>query len=285
MKNNIVTITSEKIEAQIALNGGAFYSLIDRQTNEQLLWQGDEKWWAERDLVLFPFACRRKDGFYTVNGKRYEMGIHGFAKDSLFTLETKESDRAVIVLKSSEESKKIYPYDFTFKIEYALKGNGVAIKYTVFNEGDEEIYFSVGGHFGVKLNAQTGNFVRFSKAVTEHYTLEGAFIKGKEKLPVPLREIELSKALLKECDTLICANEGEGSLVVERKDGKNLKFTYNSPVIAFWSNANGGDYYCVEAWWGLPDEVEVKREIADKKLIYRLNGKQTFTCGYEIEIL
>jgi galactose mutarotase-like enzyme len=285
MKNNIITIENENIKAQINLFGGAFYSLIDKETNEQLLWQGDEKWWGERDLVLFPFACRRKDGFYTINGVRYDMPIHGFAKDSVFTVESVNDDSVVITLESDDKSRKIYPYDFIFKIEYALNGKSVAVKYSVFNKDDKEMYFSVGGHFGVRLNAQTGNFVRFSKAVTEHYPLDGLFVKDKERLSEKLTEVELNKALMKKYATLICANDGKNSLTFERKGGKDLKFTYDSPAIAFWSNPDGGDYYCVEVWWGLPDEAEVKREIADKKLMYKLNGKQTFSCGYEIEIL
>ncbi len=284
MKTRLVTIRSDVVEATIDVNGGAFHSLIDRRSGEQLLWQGDERWWDQRDLVLFPFVCRRKDGYYTVDGKRYEMDLHGFAKDGVFSVERLDGDSVTLVLRSSESTKRVYPFEFTFRVNYALKRNKARIEYEIINDGDRDMYFSVGGHIGVRLNKQSGNEILFEKAIDRIYSLLGNFVDGENDI-TPLVTIEPTKAFMKKHATFIGVNEGEGALVFKRAAGTSLRFTYGSPIISLWTNPDGGDYYCIEPWWGLPDEADPKREIAHKKLINRIQPNTSFRCGYGIELL
>lgn len=66
-------ITNGILDVTVNENG----SLLDsvKYRGEEYLWQGSEKSWKSKDIVIFPFVARLKDGWYIVDGKRYEMKI------------------------------------------------------------------------------------------------------------------------------------------------------------------------------------------------------------------
>ena len=51
-----------------------------KKDNTEYLWNGDERYWKERSPILFPYVGRFTEGKYLLNGKEYEMDIHGFAR-------------------------------------------------------------------------------------------------------------------------------------------------------------------------------------------------------------
>lgn len=72
--------------------------LCSRQ-GTQFLWNGDEKYWRDRAPVLFPYVARLTEGCYTLYGERYSMDIHGFAKDSVFSIEEQSADSVTFCLR------------------------------------------------------------------------------------------------------------------------------------------------------------------------------------------
>ena len=55
--------------------------------------------------------------------------------------------------------------------------------------------------------------------------------------------------------------------------------------MAFWSDNEYGQYVCVEPWWGVPDDYDVKREISQKTLMESVEVGETYTTDYIIEII
>ena len=55
-------IANEVLEVSVNENG----SLLDsvKFKGEEYLWQGSEKSWKSKDIVIFPFVARLKDGWY-----------------------------------------------------------------------------------------------------------------------------------------------------------------------------------------------------------------------------
>ena len=88
----------------------------------QFLWNGDAKYWRDRAPVLFPYVARLTDGSYTLYGERYSMDIHGFAKDSVFSVEEQSADSVTLCLHETPETLRQYPFRFTFRVRYALRG-------------------------------------------------------------------------------------------------------------------------------------------------------------------
>ena len=83
----LITIRNEYLEVKVSKEGGALYSITDLKDGDQLMWEGEEGLWSARDYVLFPFCCRRVDGYYTHDGVRYDIENHGFARKSTFAVE------------------------------------------------------------------------------------------------------------------------------------------------------------------------------------------------------
>ncbi|MBO5214795.1 MAG: hypothetical protein J6B79_01235 [Clostridia bacterium] len=289
-----VTIKNDLIKVEISLLGAKFHTITDLRDNEQLVFEGSEGAWAKRDLVLFPFACRRVDGWYEVDGKRYEMPIHGFAKLNVFEIDEQSDDSVTLLLRSNDETRAMYPYDFEFRIRYSLIGNKVKLDYFVKNTSDKKMYFSLGGHLAFKLDGQInadgtedtkGNFIEFSTPIKKWYPLKGAFVLPEEEWTGGQRFEVDKKFLIDHGTTPIFTTKGGAKYFLERKNGRKIAFETKSSVVAFWSDNEYGQYVCVEPWWGVPDDYDVKREISQKTLMESVEVGETYTTDYIIEII
>lgn len=289
-----VTIKNDLVKVEISLLGAKFYTITDLRNNEQLVFEGSEGAWAKRDLLLFPFACRRQDGWYSVDGVRYEMPIHGFAKLNVFEIENKTDDSVTLLLCSNEETRVAYPYDFELRVKYSVVGNKVKLDYSVKNLSDRKMYFSLGGHLAFRLDGQVnadgtedtkGNYIEFLTPIKTWFPLSGPFVLPEEKWTGGQR-FEVDKEFLRKYGTTpIFTTKGGAKYVLERKSGRKIAFETKSSVVAFWADDDKGQYVCVEPWWGVPDDYDVKREISEKTLMESVEVGETFTTDYVIEIL
>ena len=159
IKNDFLTIKIDSFGAELR-------SILDSDGTERL-WQGDEKWWDGYAPHLFPICGCMYEGRYLYNGKSYDIRNHGFAKRSLFTIETLEKDKVVYLLVSNDETKAVYPFDFEFRVTYTLNRNALAVTYTVDNKTDGDIYFSIGSHEAYMCEGGTADYnIFFDKKET-----------------------------------------------------------------------------------------------------------------------
>ena len=285
MRDKIIYIGNDILKIGVSLYGGAFHSVCDLRTGEELLWQGQPPW-NRRDIVLFPLVARQKDGYFLHGGKRYEADIHGFAKDSAFSLESNSGEEAVLLLESSPQTLKVYPFFFRLRLIYSIKGNTVGLRYVVENAGTETMYFMLGGHIGMALDGNTdtkGNVFSFSPPVSRVYPLSGNFIMPAAEC-APVEAFEADKDFFRKNNTLLTVAGGVTEVTLRRACGRKIVFNSNSPVIAFWSDPKSGAYACVEPWWGVPDAAEPVRELKDKELVNALEPDGIFTCGYSFTV-
>ncbi len=139
-----ITIKNELITAKIDPMGAELKSVVRGST--EFIWEGDPKVWGGTSPVLFPFCGRLIDETFTFKGKEYSLPIHGFASRMAFEVESCEEDRAVFLLKSSEETKKNYPFDFEFRVLFSLDGATLTVSYLIKNCSEGPMYCSVGSH-------------------------------------------------------------------------------------------------------------------------------------------
>lgn len=113
----------------------------------EYLWQGDPEYWSGQSPVCFPI-CGSLRGDRATCGAGEVSGInrHGFARKSEFELVNAEADSIDYVLKSSDATRAIYPYDFAFTLGYRLSGRTLTFSYTVENTGSVDMPFFIGGH-------------------------------------------------------------------------------------------------------------------------------------------
>ena len=147
-------IENEFLKIRIREYGAELTSVFNKKTNIEHLWQADEKFWGWHSPVLFPVVGRCLNDEIIIDGKKYPMEKHGFARKSNFKLLELSQEKMIFALSNSDETFKIYPYRFEFLIGYRLKGNELHVSYEVRNKDDKPIYFQLGGHpaFAVPFN-------------------------------------------------------------------------------------------------------------------------------------
>ena len=101
---------------------GAQMTELSSCCENQFLWDGDPAYWNGRAPCLFPYVGRLTDNTYMLHGKKYSMGIHGFAWTSEFAVDEQREDFIRYRLSGNSDTGKQYPFDFDFYIQYNRNG-------------------------------------------------------------------------------------------------------------------------------------------------------------------
>ena len=125
-------IENEFLVAEIAELGAELVSLKLKDDSCEYIWQGDEKYWTGHAPIMFPICGRLIDGKYTYRGKSYELGCHGFARHTNFSLVGAKNDEITLSIKSDDSTREIYPFDFIFTVTFSLVGKALNVKYSIF---------------------------------------------------------------------------------------------------------------------------------------------------------
>ena len=139
-------IENEELTVKVSPLGAELQSIYDKRMEKEVLWQGDKKYWGRRAPVLFPNVGRHSGDFYLWKGKRFDTKQHGFARDMEFTCVLEKDDELVFSLKDTEKTREYFPFAFELKIGYTLSGRALQVKWEVKNQGQETMYFTIGGH-------------------------------------------------------------------------------------------------------------------------------------------
>src|SRR2546423_3628793 len=103
-------IENEFLAISAKSKGAELESIYHKGYQLEYLWSGDPAFWPKKSPVLFPIVGTLKDGCYVLEGKSYELGRHGFARDKDF-LVTGNSETALrFSLSSDEETLKQFPF-------------------------------------------------------------------------------------------------------------------------------------------------------------------------------
>ncbi|MBE7088123.1 MAG: hypothetical protein E7370_01165 [Clostridiales bacterium] len=256
-------IENEFLQLTVTCEGGTIVSLIDKKTGEERLWQGEE-FWKSRDVVIFPIIGHANP--YKSCGKEYAPKSHGVVRYSVLTVAEKTASKIKLALESSEETLKTYPYEFNFAITYELFDDTLKVSYFVASK-QGKIPFYLGGHPGLKAPG--------GSAVIEFENTENPIIypiNSADAIPLQnLQRFVADKEFFKECKTFQLGSLTGGEIYAHTQDGYTYTFKSDCPVVAFWSHEDGGDYVCVEPWWGINDFDGAPREITLKPFINLAN--------------
>lgn len=195
-------ISNQELEAEVNSYGAQLWSIRDMKTGDQYLWQGQTDIWELRAPVIFPYCGRIKDfTFYDQDGMRYEGQNHGFARFSTHELKEHTDTQMTWSLKASEETRRLYPYDFTLETTYRLEETRLHWTYLVKNNGDRAMPFNVGFHpgFFVPLcgESRTSGTMRWYLNGRRHRfsfspTVKGSFAPGRSGSIFPTKKKFLS---------------------------------------------------------------------------------------------
>ena len=139
------TLKNTALTLNISLHGAELTSIRD-SFGREFLWQADPAFWKRHSPVLFPIVGSLWDKHFRVNGREYERGQHGFARDMDFRLVSEREDEMWFELKSSPETLAKYPYKFTLRIGYRLEANKIHVMWEVSGDDSQTMWFQIGAH-------------------------------------------------------------------------------------------------------------------------------------------
>lgn len=287
LKNDVLTV-------EVSEHGAELHSI--RKGATEYLWQADPKFWARHSPVLFPIVGSVWDKLYRVDGKVYELGQHGFARDMDFVKVEGNDTEVFYRLESDEETLKKYPWPFRLEIGYKLKGNAIEVIWRVYNPGAEEMYFQIGAHpafYYPDYNPETDERGYFSFDRSEGLEciriMEKGCVDAVTKYPLEIPQdglLPLRKDTFDVIDTIMLQDSQIGRVTLHRNDGTpwlSLKFT--APVVGLWSPpTKNAPFICIEPWYGRCDRAGYTGDYRQKDWVNRLEPGKEFEGIYTIEI-
>ncbi|KAF1298044.1 aldose epimerase [Enterococcus sp. JM4C] len=288
-----VTIENAQLIATIAESGAELISLKSKETGIEYIWQGDPQFWGRHAPVLFPFVGKLKEDSYTYQGKTYSMGQHGFARDMDFTVLNQGAESVSLSLKSTEETRKNYPFDFELVITYELGGEGITTHYQVENTGKEEMFFAIGGHPAFNVPLEEGltfedYYMAFSPQKSRlRLPLAGPFIDFDQRT---IGQTNTNLALnhqLFEQDALIYETKGLNAYSIRsEKSCHSVTLSYKDmPYVGIWSPyPKEAPFVCIEPWCGVADTLSTTGNLIEKFGINQLAANELFKTKYSITV-
>ncbi|AWH85956.1 aldose epimerase [Flavobacterium album] len=281
-----ITITNGMLTATINPKGAELNSLKDNSENEYM-WEGDPAFWGKHSPVLFPIVGELRNNSYLFEGKTYAMTRHGFARDTIFAVKSQDESNAVFSLSASDDTKRLYPFDFELELAYTLHEKTLRIDYTVTNNGSGDMPFSLGAH---PAFAMPGNFKDYSLVFENDEQpvstqLENNLLSDKTiTLPVENRVLPLTYDLFKN-DALILKSHTSNSIEIAKNGTPFLKVAFpDFPHLGIWTMENA-PFLCIEPWKGYADTHDASGNLIEKEAITILPAGQSFKAGFSIIIL
>src|ERR1700748_2772436 len=112
-------IANSELTVEIAPLGAELQSIVSAD-GSQWLWHGNAQWWTGRAPLLFPVVGRSPDNAVSIDGQRYPMQSHGFARGSVFEVVQARAERATLTLRASEATRQSFPFEFFLTVTHEL---------------------------------------------------------------------------------------------------------------------------------------------------------------------
>lgn len=289
----MVKLKNEQLSIIVSEKGAELQSIKDANGKEYL-WQGDPQYWNRRSPILFPLVCSVNNDTYRVDGKEYHLPRHGFARDTDFTLIYQSDRKVTFALESSEETKKVYPYDFMLSVSYVLDENKIGVIWHVHNTDTREIHFQIGGHpaFNVpdmKPGEDQQGRIRLDN--TDPMDALHSYLDGSHEMDeVPFIEsedgvMEFSNNTWRNDSIKIHKCQLHRAELLNKACKAEVTVEFRTPVVAFWSPyGKQAPFVCIEPWYGIGDPRGFDGEFKDKPLMNHLQPGASFMSRYTITI-
>jgi galactose mutarotase-like enzyme len=289
----MVELRNEQISIIVSEKGAELQSIKDANGKEYL-WQGDPKFWPRRSPILFPIVCSVNNDTYQVEGQEYHLPRHGFARDMEFKLIGKSERKVTFALESNEDTKKVYPYDFTLSVSYTLEDNKIGVIWHVLNTDKQEIHFQIGGHPAFNIpnmkagDNQSGCIRLDNKEPMDALHSYGDGSHEMDEIPFIEAEngiMELSNNTWRNDSIKIHKSQLHRAELLNKAGEAEVTVEFRTPVIAFWSPyGKEAPFVCIEPWYGIGDPRSFKGEFKDKPLMNHLLPGASFMSKYDIII-
>ncbi|MBR0611863.1 aldose 1-epimerase family protein [Bacillus safensis] len=286
------TIENDQLLVQIHEKGAEVREVLDKESGRHYMWSGDPAYWGRVSPVLFPIVGRLMNDQYKIDDQTFELTQHGFLRDVNFSLYEETKHTVTFQYESRGRHVKQYPYEFTVRIRYELLENGLKISWEIDHDGEDTMYFSIGGHpaFRIPLveGEQTADYSLTLTASTEHlpvqYELRNSLVRETEK-GIQLEPIQLRPELFQH-DAMIFSHINRVSLTSGAGHGVEVDLT-GFPFVGIWSpydqeQGTMAPFVCIEPWYGIADREGTNGQYKEKFGIQTLEKNEIFHAAYTI---
>lgn len=282
------TLTNGLLTATVLEHGAELISLKNAQGKEFIF--RNTAVWNGSAPVLFPICGGLRDDKFVWEGKEYTLPKHGFAKLSDFEAETVNTADATFLLRDTEETRKMYPFPFEFRVRFTLHEDSLTVDYITKNTGSQTMYYSVGAHEAYfcpegieqyvltfdKKETLDAHFVRGTAVDHETYPV----LKNEDTLPLRYRDYEV--------DALVFSRFHSHGVTLSANDGSRiLRVDYpDSTHLLLWTTHNtNAPYICIEPWNGMPDFIDSDYDIRKRSGILELGVGEEKTISHTITVI
>ena len=290
-ESELFKIESEELIIQISSFGAEIRSVIDKSSGFEFIWQADAQVWARSAPVLFPIVGRAKDDTILVDGDRFPMKQHGFARDTLFAMIEATDSSLSFQCAASDGSLTSYPFEFWLSITYRLFRRRLSVTYDVLNrEPAKPLYYSLGAHPAFQLPVQDLSqyavCFELPENLTRVYLTDGLLSEREESLGLNTSRLPLSSDLFtKEKDAVIIdsLNSRSHELVIAHDHEYRIYHKYDGfPYLGIWTKPDCHRFICLEPWCGIADCDAPLREFSTKPGVMKLLPGDLATHKLEI---
>lgn len=297
--SEIISISNGSLTASIDTMGAQLMSL--RKGESEYLWQGDSNWWPRRAPILFPIVGVLKNGNAESAEGTVTLARHGLARLNQFEVVEQSVFSVTLQLKSTEETRKVYPYDFELKLIFSVAGDTLTQTYEVTNPANVVLPFTLGAHpaFNIPIpGVEAASLDQYHLLFTRSWTSYGPSITDEglcdyttpQKLIVDSDTLPLSWELIDREKTITLEDVPDRRITLaanvdatSETHGIQMDFE-GFDYLGIWSAAPGCPFVALEPWCGIADTVDCDGIFEHKPGIIRLEPGQSIAKTMNIKV-
>lgn len=286
-------LENDRLAISIDDHGAELSRIFDKKNQREVLWEADPQFWKRHAPILFPNVGRHYEAHYRYQGVTYPSQAHGFARDTDFTLVSETETSVTHRITSTPETRKNYPFDFVLTVTQTLKDNEILVEWEVENTGDDEMYFTIGGHPAFKVPVLPGTAYSDYKLLF-HTEKNPVYFLIDQKYGTILADQSRELPLENNSAQLTNHMFDNDALVFDHQiDWAGIGYPDGTPYVSLscpgftsfgiWA-AKGAPFVCLEPWLGRADNYGFTGDLSEKPDINRLEAHKTFHAQYTITI-
>lgn len=264
------------------------------------LWEGNPNFWSGQAPILFPIV-----GSIPTQGLKSKQGPvvlprHGLARKTEHKLIVQTNKKVTYELRSNDQTKCKYPYDFALNISYELTGEkSVTQAFNVSNPGTCQLPYVVGGHpaFNVPLKSSPNEgFNDYELRFAQRWSYEAPNLdlttgildfQNTWTALTDTDRLALSHEMFDKRDTLVLQNVPNNTVqLVSKVSGHGVQLDFEGfPYLGVWSAHNEAPFVAVEPWLGCASALDEGPNFEEKRGIQILEPGETRTHSFTITII
>ena len=208
---------------------------------EEYLYRNDENLLSEERPrcgipFIFPSFGRLKDGCFTHDGKKFEMGIHGFAHTSCWQVHSYTGASVTLVLTDTAQTYAQYPFHFRVELCFSVSKGTLTVKQNYVNLDDKPMPYSYGFHPYFRVPVSAEPWVQLSA--------------GRFSGNVPAGAGELSCVIQQNTGPAVFSASADGPRI-------RMEFDESFSTFVLW-RPSGSNFLCAEPICGMPNGLNTK---------------------------